>query len=366
MRRTLATRRLRLLATALLVALAFAAGSVVAALGDDALTYYACASPSGSLGQIRVGTAPNCGPNATLVSWESGSTPQTVSWNDLADIPAEIENRVAADVVCTDAAGCVDGGEIVDASITSDDLGPDSVTSAKILDGTVSQGDLGTGSVGTDELAPDSVISDRILNGTVLQEDLGTDSVGSAQLQSGSVRGGHDGTVENEILDGSVTGDDLADGSVGNSQIQVGAVTSSHVRANAAMGSTIELTAEPGVSVIPSVAILTLPDNDTEHLVQVYAQAMLQIQGALTTDSANVTVSLLDESLELVSTLDLSLQGSEVRPVTISGLDQELVSPGSDTARRYRLLVTVHSDATANVNLTRPSIYAIDLGTTGP
>lgn len=121
MRRTVSSRRLRLLATALLVALAFAAGSVVAALGDDALTYYACAGPSGSLGQIRVGTAPECGPNSTLVSWDSGSTPETVSWNDITAIPADVSNRVAADLVCTNAAGCVDGSDIVDGSVTSSD-----------------------------------------------------------------------------------------------------------------------------------------------------------------------------------------------------------------------------------------------------
>lgn len=165
MRRTASSRRMRLLATALLVALAFAAGSVVAALGDDALTYYACASPSGVLGQIRIGTAPDCGPNATLVSWESGTTPQTVSWNDLTDVPVEIENRVAADVDCEDAAGCVDGSEILDGSVTSDDLSPDSVTSATILDGTVTGADLASDSVGSSNVVDGSLTtSDRRAN----------------------------------------------------------------------------------------------------------------------------------------------------------------------------------------------------------
>lgn len=62
----------RILTLAIVVALAFAAGSAYVADGNDpGDTYYGCLTPSGSLSRIAVNPTepPDCAGNQTLISW---------------------------------------------------------------------------------------------------------------------------------------------------------------------------------------------------------------------------------------------------------------------------------------------------------
>jgi hypothetical protein len=198
---------LYILTVVALLALTF--GSVFVATGQSQPhTYYACATSSGQLTQIRVDAEPTCGPNQHVVSWASGGVP---SWNELADVPADlqdgsvdwtevdgvpsdladgddvgltsvgwndiqgvpagfadaiddIDGGTAADLNCLE---CVDANEIVDASITADDLATDSVGSDEVNDDSLTASDLAEGSVGSSELTDGGIGTNDLSDGAV-------------------------------------------------------------------------------------------------------------------------------------------------------------------------------------------------------
>lgn len=71
----------------------------------------------------------------------------------------------------------VTSAKIIDGTIVTADLGDNSVTSAKIVDGTIAAADL----------ANNSVTSAKILDGTIVTADLGDNSVTSAKIVDGSI-----------------------------------------------------------------------------------------------------------------------------------------------------------------------------------
>ncbi|MEX2048647.1 MAG: hypothetical protein WEB90_03630 [Gemmatimonadota bacterium] len=71
----------------------------------------------------------------------------------------------------------IEGGQVSDASITTNKLAAGAVTSSKIASGAVVLGHLGTGSVS----------SGAIIDGTVTAADIGNNAVGSAEIQAGAV-----------------------------------------------------------------------------------------------------------------------------------------------------------------------------------
>jgi len=75
------------------------------------------------------------------------------------------------------AANAVGSPEVLDQSLTTDDLGPNSVASSEVFDTSLTVDDLGTASVGSSEAINNSLTSD----------DIGTDAIQSSELAPGAV-----------------------------------------------------------------------------------------------------------------------------------------------------------------------------------
>ena len=110
-------------------------------------------------------------------------------------------------------------------SVTNVTLADNSVTTNKIVDGTILTVDLADGSVTNPKLAPDAVTTDKILDGEVMEADLADDSVNSAKVVDESLTG-------DDILDGSITIDDLAPGTIGTGSLADGSVTNPKLAPN--------------------------------------------------------------------------------------------------------------------------------------
>lgn len=66
--------------------------------------------------------------------------------------------------------------------LSGDSLANNSITSAKIVDGTIATADLANGSVTNAKLAASAVTTDKILNGTILGEDIADGAITSDKL----------------------------------------------------------------------------------------------------------------------------------------------------------------------------------------
>jgi hypothetical protein len=100
----------------------------------------------------------------------------------------------ATDLVCT---GCVQATDLATNAVTAAKLRADSVTGAKILDGSVAAADLAAdsvdaskiteGSVTLGDLGANSVDTSKIKDGTVGLADLASNSVNSTKIKNGSI-----------------------------------------------------------------------------------------------------------------------------------------------------------------------------------
>ena len=84
--------------------------------------------------------------------------------------------------------------EILDNTLTSQDINEGAIETGEILDGTIIADDIAIGAVGSAE----------ILNDTILEEDLATDSVTAKQIQTGAVE-------SLEIKNGTILDEDISD-----------------------------------------------------------------------------------------------------------------------------------------------------------
>ena len=121
---------------------------------------------------------------------------------------------------------------IANDAVTESKIAPASVTSNRILDGTIQTADLGLAIITQDRLALDAVTSIKISDGTVALVDLANDSVNSNKIVNASILPedlnaavfssftvGANSVTSSSILDGTILTADLADGSVTNNKI---------------------------------------------------------------------------------------------------------------------------------------------------
>ena len=105
--------------------------------------------------------------------------------------------------------------EVIDDSLTDDDLGPGSVGSSEVMDNSLTANDLGPNSVGASEIAAGAVGTSEVANNSLTDDDLGPGSVGSS-----------------EVIDNSLGAIDLGPNSVGASEIATNAVGASEIASN--------------------------------------------------------------------------------------------------------------------------------------
>jgi len=130
------------------------------------------------------------------------------------------------------ATGSITSAKILDGTIVVGDLADGAVTSAKILDGTIVVGDLADGAVtsakildgtiATGDIADSAITSAKILDGTIVVGDLADGAVTSAKILDGTIVAGDlaDSAVTSaKILDGTIVVGDLADNAVTSAKI---------------------------------------------------------------------------------------------------------------------------------------------------
>ena len=147
----------------------------------------------------------------------------TIVAADLAD------NSVTAAKI---ADGSVTSAKIAEEAITASNLADNSVTSAKIADGTIVTADLANGSVTSEKIADGTISAIDLADGSVTSIKIAVDAIHTSNLTDNSVTSVKiaDGTIATEDLaDGSVTSAKIADGTISNADLGNGSVTSEKI-----------------------------------------------------------------------------------------------------------------------------------------
>ena len=180
-------------------------------------------------------------------------------------------------------------------SVTAENIPNNSVTSAKIVDGTIAAADLGTGSVSsakiadatiaTGDLADGSVTTSKIADGNVITSDLADGSVTTSKIADGNV-------VTSNLMDNSVTSAKIVDGAIitndiANSAITTAKISNSGADANEVLqytGSAVTWGYAPGTEI--KIAVINVTGTSSISITSTYAkQATLGTFSKLSGDS---------------------------------------------------------------------------------
>lgn len=120
-------------------------------------------------------------------------------------------NVVAADLECTNPAGCVQTNEISDGAVANGKIADAAVTNAKIVDGAVT----------TSKVADSAITEPKLANGVVTNVKLADGAVTDAKILgiiSGAKLGSH-GHYGSDIVDGTITAIKIADEAITDAKI---------------------------------------------------------------------------------------------------------------------------------------------------
>jgi hypothetical protein len=140
------------------------------------------------------------------------------------------------------AANTVFSTDIVDGEVKTADigfqavvhskLGPASVSSAKLIDGTIANADLAAGSVNGASVFDNSLTTDDLATSSVNSAEIAPDAVGATDISDNAIDGG-------EIVNGSVGAVELSTSSVGSEELATGAATEAKIGSNAVNGAKV-------------------------------------------------------------------------------------------------------------------------------
>ena len=123
------------------------------------------------------------------------------------------------------------GKEPARVPIDATDIPDDSITAAKIVDGTIVAADIETGAVDTAELAADAVTGAKIEDNAIDSEHYTDGSIDNAHIADNAIDSEHyaDGSIDNaHIADNAIDSEHYADGSIDNAHIADDAIDSEH------------------------------------------------------------------------------------------------------------------------------------------
>src|SRR5690606_29132428 len=103
--------------------------------------------------------------------------------------------------------------DVRDLGIGNNELGPDAVTTDKILDGTILEEDI----------AENAVTSIKIQDGTIITDDIANDAITTIKIEDQNItedKIADDAVTTSKIVDGNITLDKLADGTTHNNIIR--------------------------------------------------------------------------------------------------------------------------------------------------
>ena len=123
------------------------------------------------------------------------------------------------------AANTVFSADIVDGEVKTADIGfqavvnsrlaPASVSSPKLIDGTIANADLAAGSVNGASVFDNSLTSDDLATSSVNGSEIAPDAVGATEITDNAIDGG-------EIVNGSLGAVELSTSSVGSEELATG------------------------------------------------------------------------------------------------------------------------------------------------
>jgi len=148
-----------------------------------------------------------------------GTSYTVVGTSQLLSVPYALYSKISESI----ADNSVTSAKIVDGTIATADLANSSVTSVKIADGNVGNADLfdggvtsakiADGTIVSGDLADNSVTTSKILDATIVTADLANGTVTSAKIGDGNV-------TTADLADNSVTTAKIVDGTVSAADIQ--------------------------------------------------------------------------------------------------------------------------------------------------
>ncbi len=137
------------------------------------------------------------------------------------------------------------GANIVDGSLTTDDIANNSLQGTDIASGTIVSGDIANDTVTNVDIADNTIRSNelqnsavtaaKILDATITGADIDNGSLDGADIANGSLDGtevADESLTTSDILNASLTADDLASNSVGFDEIQTDAVQATEIADN--------------------------------------------------------------------------------------------------------------------------------------
>lgn len=219
--------------------------------------------------------------------------------------------------------GTVDTVDLAADSVTSTILGAlavnaghlsaDSVTAAAILDGTVGSNEIADGAVGTIQLANNAITGAKVLDGEIGSSELADAAVGVLQLANDSVTTAKiaDGTIGTSdvtvgaitsglIQDGTINSNDIGNSAVTATQLGNGAITSAKILDGAILSDDIASSAITGNAILDGA--ITAADIASESIV-----SGLILNGSISTidiASGAITSTLINDGT--ITSLDIA------------------------------------------------------------
>jgi len=145
-------------------------------------------------------------------------------------------------------------------------IAQDAITSAKILNGTITTVDIAPNTVTNELIIDNAVTTTKIADGNVTNQKLADNAVSTIKIQDASVTGpklADNAITTQKLADGSVTAAKLADGAVTSTKLADGAVTSDKL-ANTAVGAdTYGSSTQVGQFTVDSKGRITAAQNVT-------------------------------------------------------------------------------------------------------
>jgi hypothetical protein len=136
--------------------------------------------------------------------------------------------------------------QIVNGSVRTADLAPNSVKSPKIADGTIGAQDLSVDSVDFEEIALNAVDTGEIAKGAVGPDELAVNSVASANVAPDSLTAtdlAPNSVGSSEVTDQSLTQADLGTNSVGETEVAANAISADELAGVSLRSNSDELVA---------------------------------------------------------------------------------------------------------------------------
>lgn len=154
--------------------------------------------------------------NGKLYRWSNGAWTTAVDSGDLANNSVSTEKLVD---------GSVSGVKIVNNAIDANKLADNSVTTVKLVDGTISTVKLANGAINSSKLSDNAVTTTKLVDGSVANEKIANGAINAAKISDNVI-------TTQKLVDGTVTGVKISDDTITGAKIKANTITGDKIVAN--------------------------------------------------------------------------------------------------------------------------------------